>query len=366
MSFLSRREHPIPSWQDFERKTSLAFESKLRSGAFSVAIPSSLAFGRTEARGADKPASAGAMGDSGAAGASKSRRITTRKLLRWIGLAVIYVHLAWIMATSVLIIAYRWVDPSATVLMAYRKWGYHWKLEAPRQIALKKVPAYLRSMLVAVEDDTFYEHHGISMAAFKRAHEINERLGKPLYGGSTLTMQVSRTLFLVPVKSYVRKYFEVIAALELELFLPKQRILELYFGYAEWGKGIFGIEAASRQYYGSPVSKLSREQGARLIALLSSPIKYSPSTLQKSLILRERYGYLVRRYVNGGSAGASPGAASAAASAPKPPATPEPGQEASADTNAASSTSAAGASPVSNEAVPSQAASTQNNSAPAN
>ena len=361
MSFLSRHENPIPSWQDFERKTSKAFEAKLRSGAYEAFIPESLSFANGGGQGGIKAVDAGVAGTGGVAG---RKRITARKALRWLGLAVIYVHLAWIMSTSVLIIAYRWVDPSATVLMAYRKWGYHWKLEAPRQIALKKVPAYLRSMLVAVEDDTFYEHHGISLAAFKRAHEINERLGKPLYGGSTLTMQVSRTLFLVPVKSYVRKYFEVIAALELELFLPKQRILELYFGYAEWGKGVFGIEAASRQYYGSPVSKLSREQGARLIALLSSPIKYSPSTLQKSLILRERYGYLVRRYVNGGAAGASPGAAAASAAAPKPPATPEPGQEAAAEANAASPAGAV--APVSNGAAPSQPASTPNSAAPAN
>lgn len=329
MSFLPRHEHPIPSWRDFERKVSRAFESKLRSGAFDAVIPAGLSFGQAEVQGG------GGTGNAGDAGGAARKRMTARRVLRWLGLAVIYVHLAWIMATSVLIIAYRWVDPSATVLMAYRKWGYGWKLEKPRGIALKKVPTYLRSMLVAVEDDTFYEHHGISMKAFKRAHEINERLGKPLYGGSTLTMQVSRTLFLVPVKSYVRKYFEVIAALELELFLPKQRILELYFGYAEWGKGVFGIEAASRQYYGVPVSKLSREQGARLIALLSSPIKYSPSTLQKSLILRERYGYLVRRYVNGGAAGASPGSAAAASSSPKPPATPEPGADAAAESNTA-------------------------------
>ena len=364
MSFLPRHENPMPSWQDFERKTALALEARLRSGAFDASLPASLSFCLGEGRGG---AGAVAAGPAGPGGIRSGKRITARKALRWLGLAIIYVHLAWMMATSVLIIAYRWVDPSATVLMAYRKWGYHWKLEAPRQIALRKVPSYLRSMLVAVEDDTFYEHHGISMAAFKRAHEINERLGKPLYGGSTLTMQVSRTLFLVPVKSYVRKYFEVIAALELELFLPKQRILELYFGYAEWGKGIFGIEAASRQYYGRPVSKLTREQGARLIALLSSPIKYSPSTLQKSLILRERYSYLLRRYVNGGAAGASPGAAAASAAAPRPPATPEPGQEAAAEANEANEASPAGAvAPVSNEATPVRPASAPESAAPAN
>lgn len=358
MSFVPRHENPIPSWKDFGRKTARAFETKLRGGAFDAPLPASLSFGGDGLR------VAAASGKAGIGGIAGRKRITVRKALRWIALAVIYVHLVWIMATSVLIIAYRWVDPSSTVLMAYRKWGYHWKLEAPRRIALKKVPAYLRSMLVAVEDDTFYEHHGISMAAFKRAHEINERLGKPLYGGSTLTMQVSRTLFLVPVKSYVRKYFEVIAALELELFLPKQRILELYFGYAEWGKGVFGIEAAARRYYGGPVAKLSREQGARLIAILSSPIKYGPSTLQKSLILRERYSYLLRRYVNAGAAGASPGAAAASAAVPKPPATPEPGQEAAAEANTAAVPEAA--TTVSNEAVPSEPPSTETGTPPAN
>jgi hypothetical protein len=152
-------------------------------------------------------------------------------------------------------------------------------------------------MLISVEDGKFYEHHGIDIEAIKRARELNEKVGKPMYGGSTITMQVARTLFLLPTKSYVRKYFEAITALELELILSKDRILELYFGYAEWGKGIFGIERASRVYYGKGVASIDRDQAARLIALLSSPIKYTPDTLYSSLILRQRYAYLVARYV---------------------------------------------------------------------
>jgi len=211
---------------------------------------------------------------------------------------VLIVHLAYIFLTSVFIISYKFNNPAFTILMPYRSIGYGWKLQKPIPIKLKQVPAYVRNMLVSVEDGKFYTHHGIDMEAFKRAKEINDRLGKPLYGGSTLTMQLARTLFLVPEKSYVRKYFEVITALELEFFLSKDRILELYFGYAEWGKGIFGIEAAAKHWYGKGVASLTRDQSARLIALLSSPIKYSPSTLYKSAILRERYAYLTRRYVS--------------------------------------------------------------------
>jgi monofunctional biosynthetic peptidoglycan transglycosylase len=210
---------------------------------------------------------------------------------------VLSVHLAYIVATSSLIFLYKYLNPPAIVLMPYRSIGYGWKLSKPQPLPLSRIPSYLRTMLVAVEDGKFYTHKGIDLDAFKRAREINARVGKPLYGGSTLTMQVARTLFLVPEKSYVRKYFEVIAALELELILSKERILELYFGYAEWGKGIFGIEAAARHYYKVGVATLTRDQGARLIALLSSPIKYTPSTLHKSAILRERYSYLVRRFV---------------------------------------------------------------------
>lgn len=251
-------------------------------------------FGAKPRPGQGGPISAGQGGKERSE--SRPGRVVGRAIL-FILKAIFFIHLVYIVFTSTLIITYKFIDPPYTVLMSYRALGYGWKLEKPIPVSIKKIPVYIKSMLVSVEDGKFYEHHGIDMAAFKRAKEINERVGKPLYGGSTLTMQVARTLFLVPEKSYVRKYFEVITALELELFLPKDRILELYFGYAEWGKGIFGIEAAARHYYGTGVGNLSRDQSARLIALLSSPIKYSPSTLTKSGILRERYAYLTRRFV---------------------------------------------------------------------
>lgn len=258
-------------------------------------------------------------------GEKAKKPLTFKRLLALILKIIVVIHLGYILLTSSLILVYKFVNPPFTILMPYRALGYGWKLEKPKPLPLRKIPLYVRSMLISVEDGKFYSHHGLDFEAFKRAKEINDKLGKPLYGGSTLTMQVARTLFLVPEKSYVRKYFEIITALELEFILSKDRILELYFGYAEWGKGIFGIEAAARHWYGKGLASLTKVQAARLIALLSSPIKYSPETLYKSGILRERYAYLVRRYIENQSAPPD-----LAVTGAPPPGSPEPGMDESA------------------------------------
>jgi len=212
-------------------------------------------------------------------------------------IAILALHLAYIGITSLALLVYRVANPPGTVLMLYRRISSGWKIQKPIPLKLREIPLLVRRMLISVEDGKFYEHKGFDMEAIRRAQELNKKLGRPMYGGSTISMQVARTLFLVPEKSYLRKYLEAIATFELELILPKDRILELYFGYAEWGRGIFGIERASRVYYGTGVRNISADQAARLIALLSSPIKYNPDTLYRSLILRERYAYLVRKYV---------------------------------------------------------------------
>lgn len=233
---------------------------------------------------------------AGAARRRKSRKPVWR-VVRILLLSILIAHGAYILLTSALIFVYKFANPPTTVLMIYRSLVNHWDVQKPIPLKTAQIPSYLRRMLVSVEDGKFYDHHGIDMEAFKRARELNQKIGRPMYGGSTITMQVARTLFLLPNKSYVRKYLEIIAALEMELILSKARILELYFGYAEWGRGIFGIERASRVYYGKGIASLQVDQGARLIALLSSPIKYRPDTLYRSLILRERYEFLVQRYV---------------------------------------------------------------------
>ncbi len=224
------------------------------------------------------------------------RAKTLRKAVAAVFLGIVGLHLAFVLATSSAIILYRFVNPPVTGIQMYRTVFYRWPTEKRRYLPLKKIPSRTRKMVIKVEDGTFYEHHGVILAAMKNAWKLNQGLGKNVYGGSTITMQTARTLFLVPEKNYVRKYLEIIVALEMEAFLGKDRILELYLNYAEWGKGVYGIEAAARHYYGKGVASLSVDQAIRLVTLLSSPIKYSPTTISKSAILRSRYRYLTNKF----------------------------------------------------------------------
>lgn len=209
---------------------------------------------------------------------------------------VVYAHAWYILVVALLLLVYRRVDPPVTVLMTYRAVVDGWRLEPHRSQGLAKFPSLTRRMVISVEDGKFYSHGGVDFEAIRYAMQVNKEVGRPLYGGSTLTMQTARTLFLVPYKSYVRKYLELIAALEMEAILSKERILEIYLSWAEWGKGVFGVEAAARKFYGKSPSRLDLDQTARLVALLSSPILYSPDTLLKNGILRSRYQYLIRKY----------------------------------------------------------------------
>lgn len=236
------------------------------------------------------------VGPQTAGGGPSRARSVPQRLARMVLQAIIWFHVWYLGVTCLLVLCFGSMTPAATTLSLYRKYVDGWKITRPIPVSLVKIPKTTRQMLVSVEDYRFYEHHGIDLEAFQRAIEINRQLGRPLYGGSTLTMQTARTLFLIPTKSYVRKYLEVIVAFELELFVGKQRILELYFSWAEWGKGVFGIEAASRRYYGVSTSKLDIDQTARLMAILSSPIRYSPTTILRSSLLRTRYNFLMDRY----------------------------------------------------------------------
>lgn len=216
-----------------------------------------------------------------------------RRVFNWICIG----HIVFILTTSLLIMIFSRMDPPATVLYGWRKVVNGWETNEPKTVKLADTKTILWRMLISVEDGKFWTHWGIDLNAFRNAIKINKRVGWPMYGGSTLTMQTARTLFLIPVKSYLRKYLEVIIALEMELFLSKQRILELYLSWAEWGKGVFGVDGAAREYYGVSAQKLGIDQSARIIAILSSPIKYSPVNLSNSSLLKTRYNYLIRKYL---------------------------------------------------------------------
>jgi len=222
--------------------------------------------------------------------------VTARRGALAAALVFLWAHLLFFVLTMPLVMYCKYFDPPVTGIMLYRSFTWHWKNEPLRFVPLEKIPPRFRTMAIKVEDGSFMTHRGILLPAIKNAWKLNKELGKPVYGGSTITMQTARTLFLNPEKSYLRKYLELPLALELEWVWGTDRILELYLNYAEWGKGVYGIQGAAWHYWKADVSKLSTDRAVRLVTLLSSPIKYGPDTIQNSAILRQRYAYLVKRF----------------------------------------------------------------------
>ena len=151
----------------------------------------------------------------------------------------------------------------------------------------------LKRALVAAEDAKFVEHEGFDWDGIQLALEKNRKRGRTVAGGSTISQQLAKNLFLTPTKSYVRKGQEALITLMLEATLEKQRILELYLNVIEWGNGVFGAEAAAQRYFGVHASQLSVEQAARLAAMAPNPRFYernpnAPGLLRKIAIIRER------------------------------------------------------------------------------
>lgn len=134
----------------------------------------------------------------------------------------------------------------------------------------------LKEAVVAAEDDGFWRHDGIDRAALRAAAEEALREGRFRAGGSTITMQLARNLYLSPSKNPLRKLKEILIARRLEKELGKRRILELYLNVAEWGRGVFGCEEAARAYFGKACAELDREEAAAMAVVLPNPRRWSP------------------------------------------------------------------------------------------
>jgi len=132
----------------------------------------------------------------------------------------------------------------------------------------------LKRAVIAAEDARFIEHEGVDWEAIQRAYEENARRGRPVKGGSTISQQLAKNLFLSSERSYLRKGEEFIITEMLEFAWDKRRILEVYLNVAEWGDGIFGAEAAARHYYGVSAAQLEADQAARMAAFLPNPKRY--------------------------------------------------------------------------------------------
>ena len=137
-----------------------------------------------------------------------------------------------------------------------------------------RISTHLKRAVVAAEDAKFVEHEGFDWEGIQLAIEKNQKKGRVVAGGSTITQQLAKNLFLTPARSYVRKAEEAVITVMLEALLPKRRILEIYLNVVEWGNGVFGAEAAARHYFGVSAAQLSAEQAARLAAMAPNPRFY--------------------------------------------------------------------------------------------
>ena len=187
---------------------------------------------------------------------------------------------AWCGASLLLL---RWVNPPTTMVQTQRRveaWLSHSAYQKRQQwMPLGKIAPELQHAVISAEDGRFFQHHGIDWSEVQKVVDQDLEEGKLGRGGSTITQQLVKNLFFTTSRSVLRKVVEFTLAPVAEWLLPKKRILELYLNAVEWGPGIYGAEAAARAWYGTPAVKLSRDQAARLAAVLPAPRKRKPARM---------------------------------------------------------------------------------------
>ncbi|MGO9139358.1 MAG: monofunctional biosynthetic peptidoglycan transglycosylase [Syntrophales bacterium] len=195
----------------------------------------------------------------------------------------------------------RKVSPKKTAFMEYREkeWQNQGKKKKIIQqwVPLSQVPPYAIKAVIIAEDDKFWSHEGFDYEAMQKAIEKDIKKRKFALGGSTISQQLAKNLYLTPSKNPVRKIKEAILTWRLERNLSKKRIIELYLNCVEWGDGVFGIEAAARHYFSKDVSELTAQEAARLAAVLPNPIRFNPTGTSRYVENRADriYEIMVRR-----------------------------------------------------------------------
>jgi monofunctional biosynthetic peptidoglycan transglycosylase len=192
-------------------------------------------------------------------------------------------------------------NPKSTAFIEYRK--KQWKNEgiartvSNKWVPLKRISPYLVKAVIISEDDKFWSHEGFDFDAIQKAIEKDIAEKKFKVGGSTISQQLSKNLFLSPSKNPIRKIKEAILTWRMEQTLSKKRIVELYLNVAEWGDGIFGIEAAALHYYGKHAASLGPDEAVHLASVLPNPIVFNP--VSNSKFVRKRsaaiYRIMIRR-----------------------------------------------------------------------
>ena len=188
-------------------------------------------------------------------------------------------------------------NPAKTAFMEYREkeWKEKGRKVQIRQawVPLSRISPFLVKAVLIAEDDKFWSHDGFDYESIKEAVEKDLQAGKLKFGGSTISQQLAKNLYLSPGKSFWRKILEAFLTWRMERVLSKKRILELYLNVVEWGDGVFGAEAASRHYFEKPASMLSPREAARLAVVLPSPRKLNPTGTQRYVDIRAEVIYRI-------------------------------------------------------------------------
>lgn len=238
--------------------------------------------------------------DEAAANAAQTVAVPARRRRRWLRW-LLALPLLMLVASVAQVAALRFVDPAFSAFMLSRQleaWGdgewsfriaYDWR-------DLDEISPNLPLALVASEDQNFAEHFGFDMKAIEKARKNNAR-GRKVRGGSTISQQTAKNLFLWSGRSYVRKGIEAWYTLLIEVLWPKHRIIEVYANVAEFGDGVYGAQAAARTYFRKDASQLAPSEAARMAAVLPSPRRYSvvkpgPYVQRRSQAIQRQMRYI--------------------------------------------------------------------------
>lgn len=210
-----------------------------------------------------------------------------RLILRILKLTVIL----FIGISLFMVVLYRFVNPPITWLMITRGFerksdGKDWKIDK-KWISFDDIADPMKRAAVSAEDATFLENHGFDFKAIERAMDKNQH-SKKLIGGSTITQQTAKNVFLWPGRSYVRKAFEAWFTLLINIFWSKQRVLEVYLNEIEMGDGIYGVEAAAQAYFHISAANLNKSQAALIAACWPNPLKWTPDN-PDDFIIHKKY-----------------------------------------------------------------------------
>lgn len=172
-----------------------------------------------------------------------------------------------------LVLVFRWLPVQVTPLMLIRSAEYKEVGIAHQWVPREEIANSMQLAVVCTEDQNFLHHPGVDTAAISRALDEAED-GKRVRGGSTITQQTAKNVFLWPSSTYIRKGFELWFTLLIEVCWSKERIMEVYLNSIEFGKGVYGVEAASKKYFGKSARLINKEQSALLAVVLPNPIKF--------------------------------------------------------------------------------------------